>query len=98
MENTEKKETEIKIDKNLKAIEFDKILELLSEKTSFEGARRLALSLRPESDLRDAEQLLRETYDAHSLIGRFGAPAFGNLSDPTNALRRAAAGAVLTPI
>ena len=98
MNTTENKETGIKIDKNLKAIEFDKILQLLSEKTSFEKARCLALELRPKTTLSECNELLRETSDAHSLIGRFGAPTFGNLTDPTNSLRRAQAGAVLTPL
>lgn len=90
--------TDIMIDKNLKAIEYDKILLRLAEKTTFERAREMALEVRPVSDINEAERLLAETTDAHSLIGRFGAPAFGSLTDPTNALRRAQAGAVLTTI
>ena len=86
------------MDKNLKAIEYDKILERLAEQTSFVDAKELALSMEPTQGLFEVNTLLQETNDAHSLMGRFGAPAFGNIHNMTNSLRRAEAGAVLTPI
>ena len=86
------------MDKNLKAIEFDKILEKLADKTSFADARELALSLRPENDLSAAQELIDETSDAHMLSGRFGAPTFGSIHNMSGALRRAQAGAVLTTL
>ncbi len=86
------------MDKNLKAIEFDKILEKLADKTSFADARELALSLRPENDLSAAQELIDETSDAHMLSGRFGAPTFGSIHNISGALRRAQAGAVLTTL
>lgn len=86
------------MNKNYKSLELDKILLKLSEQTSFEDARNLALSLEPSHGLFEANELLKETSDAHMLTGRFGAPSFGNLHNMTNALRRAEAGAVLTPL
>ena len=86
------------MDRNLKAIEYDKILERLAEKTSFEASRELALALEPSSGLYEARLLLQETCDAHSLSGRFGSPAFGRLHDMSGSLSRAAAGAVLTTL
>lgn len=86
------------MNRNLKAIEFDKILERLAEQTSFEDARELALSLEPSAGLFEAKTLLEETSDAHSLIGRFGSPAFGTLHNMGGSLSRAAAGAVLTTL
>ena len=86
------------MDKNLKAIEFDKILEKLSQHASFEASKELALTLEPSCGLYEAKTLLQETYDAHSLSGRFGTPAFGNLHDMSGSLSRAAAGAVLTTL
>lgn len=86
------------MNKNYKSLELDKILLKLSEQTSFEDARNLALSLEPSHGLFEANELLKETSDAHMLTGRFGAPSFGNLHNITNALRRAEAGAVLTPL
>lgn len=80
------------------SLELDKILEMLAEQTSFEDAKTAALETEPSTGLFEVNELLRETYDAHALTGRFGAPAFGNIHNMTNALRRAEAGAVLTPI
>ncbi|MBR2176784.1 MAG: endonuclease MutS2 [Clostridia bacterium] len=86
------------MNKHLKAIEFDKILEKLAEHTSFDDARQLALSLEPSSGLFEVNILLAETSDAHSLSGRFGSPAFGSIHNMNSSLRRAEAGAVLTPL
>ena len=84
------------MDKNLKALEFDKILHSLAEKTSFEDSRALALASEPSCGLYEAKLLLNETYDAHSLIGRFGSPGMGNIHNMNSSARRAQAGAVLT--
>lgn len=86
------------MNKHLKAIEFDKILERLAEQTSFEDARELAVSLEPSEGLYEARLLLSETADAHALIGRFGSPGFGNLHNMNGSVRRAQAGAVLTTL
>lgn len=86
------------MNKNFKSLELDKILQKLAEQTSFEDARELALSIEPSTGLFEANELIKETSDAHMLVGRFGAPAFGNIHNMTNALRRADAGAVLTTL
>lgn len=86
------------MDKNLKAIEYDKILEKLAEHTSFADARELALSMEPSQGLFEVNTLLQETSDAHSLMARFGSPAFGNIHNMSGALSRASAGAVLTTL
>ena len=86
------------MNKDNRSLELDKILEMLAEQTSFEDAKTAALEIEPSTGLFEVNELLRETYDAHALTGRFGAPAFGNIHNMTNSLRRAEAGAVLTPI
>lgn len=80
------------------SLELNKILELLAGETTFEDARNMALETEVSTGLFEVRELLQETYDAHSLVGRFGAPAFGNIHNMSNALRRAEAGAVLTPL
>ena len=82
-------------EKNVKALEFDKVLEKLAEFTSCEDARENALNLRPESSLAMAQALLNQTADAHMLLARFGGPSFGGLKNVNNALSRANAGSVL---
>ena len=86
------------IQENLKkhehALELDKILKMLAERTACEEAAQAALELQP--DPQNAEQLLQETDDAFVMMARFGSPSFGGLSSVTNSLRRAQAGGVLT--
>lgn len=86
------------MNKNYKSLELDKVLDMLAQLTSFEDAKELALSLEPSYSLFEVNELIRETADAHSLSARFGSPSFGNLHNIKNSLRRAEAGAVLTPI
>lgn len=85
-----------KINKHHHALELDKILGRLAELTSCDEAREAALSLTPSTGLFEVNELLKETGDAHMLSGRFGSPAFGGLSNVTNALRRAQTGASLS--
>lgn len=84
------------MEKNLKALELDKVLEMLAAHTSCEDARLAALELKPESDLNLARGLMNQTRDAHSLLARFGGPSFGGLKNVNNALFRADAGSTLS--
>ena len=83
------------MNRHFKTLELDKILHMLSEETSIDEAGELALAVEPQYDLDKVERLLTQTEDAHILIGRFGAPSFGGISNVTNALRRAEAGGCL---
>ena len=83
------------MNRHFKTLELDKILHMLSEETSIDEAGELALCVEPQYDLDKVERLLTQTEDAHILIGRFGAPSFGGISNVTNALRRAEAGGCL---
>ena len=76
-------------------LELDKILHLLAEETSIEEAGELAEKIEPQTDIDKVERLLTQTEDAHMLIGRFGAPSFGGISNVSNPLRRAEAGGCL---
>ncbi|MBP9989379.1 MAG: endonuclease MutS2 [Ruminococcus sp.] len=84
------------MEKHLKSLELDKVLELLAEHTSCEDARNMARELKPESDLNIARGLMNQTRDAHSLLARFGGPSFGGLKNVNNALFRADAGSTLS--
>ena len=75
------------------ALELNKVLEMLAAETACADACRLAKELEPVSDAEQVRSLLQETDDAYILIGRFGAPSFGGISNRSNALRRAEAGA-----
>lgn len=81
-----------------KSLELDKILLLLSKETTCEEAAQRALEITPSDGLFEVNELLKQTYDAHSLIGRFGMPSFGGVKNVSNSLRRAEAGGCLSII
>ena len=83
------------MDRHYKALELDKILNLLAEKTSCEESREKALGTKPEFKLEKVERNLKMTDDAYVLTGKFGAPSFGNLKNISNELRRGEAGGLL---
>ncbi len=53
------------MNRHFKALEFDKILELLSKECSFEDARENALNLKPVFSKEEADSLMKETDDAY---------------------------------
>lgn len=85
------------MDKNYKTLELDLILQRLAEECTCDDAKDLTLSLKPTSDMAEAELLLSQTEDAFSLLARFGAPSFSGLKNVNNPLHRASAGGSLNP-
>jgi DNA mismatch repair protein MutS2 len=83
-------------EKSLKALEYNKILELLAEKCSCDDSARLALSLLPFTEPQQVQKNLDETSDACNLFLRFGGPSFVGLKDVSSALHRAKIGSSLT--
>lgn len=83
------------MDKNFKTLELDIILQRLADECTCDDAKDIALSLKPVSDMGEAELLLTQTEDAFSLLARFGAPGFSGLKNVNNPLRRAEAGGSL---
>ncbi len=84
--------------KNYTSVGLTRVLALLSAEAALPDTKAYAENLIPAATLEEAQLLLQETYDAHALIGRFGSPSFGGIQNTTNALRRAQAGAILTPL
>lgn len=83
------------MDKHFRALELEKILELLAAHTTCDDARQAALELEPKTKLSAVQTLLDQTADAHMLMAKFGAPNFGGLRNVNNAVSRAEAGGVL---
>lgn len=83
------------MDRNHRALELDKILQMLAQEATCPDAAEMALAIEPVTDLEQVEKLLQETDDAYVLMARFGAPSFYGLKNVTNALRRAEAGGTL---
>ena len=85
------------MDKYCKAIELDKVLERLSKLCCCEDSRRMALELEPETNLKDAQLLLRRTVDANTLTNRYSTPSIGSIQNCGGILKRAQIGARLSP-
>ncbi len=83
-------------DKHYLSLELDKVLELLAAQTSCEDAAAAARGLTPTVYADEARRLLSQTDAAYQLMARFGAPSFGGIKNVTGALRRAAAGGILS--
>ena len=82
--------------RDLHALELDKILDLLAAQTCCAEAAAMVRALRPVSEPALVQRLLDETDDACRLMAGFGSPSFGQLTDVSNPLRRAEAGACLS--
>jgi len=83
-------------EKALNVLEFVKIREMLANNCSTQGAKELALSLTPSSDIVEVRRRQEKTEDAKRLSGQKGSPSFGNVKDIRGATERAVKGAVLS--
>lgn len=84
------------MDKYLKTLELDKILDMLAELASNEETRRMALAIRPDSDLERTRFETLKTSQALNLSVQFGTPPFINFKDICSAAARAKSGAVIS--
>lgn len=84
------------MNRHLKSLELDKVLEMLAAHVSCDDSRTSASQLRPVNTLAEAQALIAQTQDAHMLLARFGGPSFGGLTNVNNALFRADAGSTLS--
>ena len=84
------------MDKYLKTLELDKILDMLADLTSNEETRRMALEIRPDNDLERVRYECLKTSQAFSLSVQFGTPPFSNFKDISTVAARAASGAVIS--
>lgn len=82
--------------RSIKALEFDKVLGLLSRQASLTDTKDIAVNILPSFSVNEVEKELKKTGDAYSLIARFGAPSFGNVQNVNSFLSNAKAGSVLT--
>lgn len=83
--------------KSRKALEYDKITEMLALECSCEESAALARALVPFDDIEKARHAMRETEDACRLSLRFGGPSFYGLKNIKNQLHRAKIGSSLNP-
>lgn len=84
-------------DKALHTLEFDKIADKLAECALTDGAKELAISLKPSDDEEYIVKILKQTSAAKDLMAMKGMPSFGSVKDVTPSLDRALKSAVLSP-
>ncbi|MCM1505958.1 MAG: endonuclease MutS2 [Ruminococcus flavefaciens] len=84
------------MNKYLKTLELDKILDMLAELTSNDETRRMAMAVRPDNDLERVRYECLKTSQAFSLSVQFGTPPFSSFKDITATARRAKSGAIIS--
>ena len=87
---------EYKIERYLKTLELDKILNMLAEEATLTDAADAARSLIPQTDINAVGEALKNTGDAYDFMSRYSAPSFGAATNVSSPLRRAEASAVLS--
>ena len=86
----------INFEKAIKVLEFDKILEMLAECASLEGAREKILKTVPETDAFLIKKLQQQTCDAKNMMVTKGVPSFMGVKPVQNSISRAEKSAILT--
>ena len=87
---------ECDIIKHLKALEFDKVLILLSEKASMEETKERCKEILPSFSLEKVKFLQKQTLDAYTLVAKYGTPSFGFAKNMKSAFVSAKAGGMLS--
>ena len=84
------------IERYLKTLELDKILELLANETTIADSAELARNILPETDFEAVKKALRQTDDAYIFMSKYTAPNFSGATNVSSSLIRAASSAVLS--
>ena len=84
------------IERYLKTLELDKILQMLSNEASIKDSRERALTLIPDTDFERVSKLLNETFSAYQFSSMYQTPSFSGAKNVLSVLNRADAGAVLS--
>lgn len=84
------------MNKYLKTLELEKILEMLADLASNDETKRMALAICPDSDLERVRYENTKTNQALSLSIQFGLPPFSSFKDISTSAKRAKSGAVIS--
>ena len=82
-------------EKTVKSIEFDKILNSLSEYAVLDATKDEIISFSPLTDINAAKKLLAKTAEAYKLLYQYGVGGIYYFSDVTEQLKRVDMGGVL---
>ncbi len=84
------------MNKYLKTLELDKILEMLAGLCSNDETKRMAFAVRPNSDLAEVRHENLKTSQALELSVQYGTPPFSNFKDVSVSAKRAKTGALIS--
>ncbi|MGB8456046.1 MAG: DNA mismatch repair protein MutS [Anaerocolumna sp.] len=85
------------IEKTIRALEFDKILNMLSETAFSENAKQKLLNLRPYLSKAEVNAKLKETTEARKILDSMGTPPLPNMKDIEKILELTEIGSMLLP-
>lgn len=86
----------IKISRHYKALELDKILNMLAGETDCDDAKKIICDIIPSSDEMYVRSLLQQTDDAFVTSVKFGVPSFSGLKNIDEPLQKAEFGGSLS--
>ena len=87
----------LNLEKAIKTLEFDKILEMLSTIAPTIGAKKRALNLLPSSNLDVVKRRQALTSDAKYMSGIKGTPSFNGMPDILDSIEKAEKNSILSP-
>ncbi len=83
-------------DRAMRAMEYDRICQMLADCATIAGAKEMALTLTPDHDIDRIRTRLKQTSEAKSMLIVKGYPSFGRVIDIRDAVERAEKEAVLS--
>lgn len=84
-------------EKYTRILELDKVLMQLSEYACCEYAKSRVLEIKPKTNISVVKDEVFKANDAFYLASHYGTPSFFKMDDPTELLKLAQAGGILTP-
>ena len=84
--------------KVLKTLEYNKIIDILTDKADSEPGKKLCRELTPSTDLEEIRQAQAETKDALARLFKVGSTSFGNNRDLGFSIRSLEVGSTLSMI
>lgn len=84
-------------DKTLKVLEYNKIIDKVSEKAESKLGKEMVKNIKPITDLNKINYLQQETEEAFKLLMKIGSPPLYGIYDISRELKMAEIGGVLTP-
>lgn len=85
-----------KFHKNIKTLELNTVLNMLSNEAAMADSKTMATELTPSSDFTEVTSRLKNTEDAYLLMAKYSAPSFGRATNVISSVARADLGSSLS--